>query len=403
MNVVFFSDTFMPKIDGIVTSILNTAGELLRRGHRVMIVAPRIRKNQEEIIKKYDPRLEVMLISGLNALFYPDYRLTPPMAPFVVSRLKKFGADLLHFHTPFTMGLESIFASRLMGLPLVGTFHTFFIEPEYLKIVKLHWVPGLVRFGWTYSNFFHDRCDMTVSPSRFTADELERKKMKSPLTIISNGVPLQEGRVLAEAEKDEIRKRYGLKGDVMLFIGRVSEEKCIDVLIKAARIVFGKRDNASLLLVGDGPAREKLAAMARDEGISDRVAFAGAIPHDELIRSGIFETSCLFATASTSENQPMTIIEACMFGLPVIGVDAKGVPEMIDGNGFVAKPCDPEDMACCMLRLLEDNALREAQSRRSIELGREYDIKRTTDRMIRLYEGLIEKKRPANGTRPVIS
>jgi 1,2-diacylglycerol 3-alpha-glucosyltransferase len=388
MNIAFFSDTFLPKFDGIVTSILNTTGELLRRGHRVMVVAPRIHRNQREIIGNYNPEIKVMLIPGINALFYPEFKLTPPASPWIISELKKFEADIIHFHTPFTMGMEAIISSRILKKPLVSTFHTYFCEPEYLKIVKLDWVPGLVRFGWLYSNFFHNRCSVTLSPSRFSAGKLESLNVRSPIEVLSNGIPLQTPRELSLQEREELKNRYNLKDHVMLFVGRVSEEKCIDVLIDAAKKVAEKRSDTVLLIVGDGPASGKYRQLVKESGLDEYIIFTGSIPHDDLIKSGLFETSDFFVTASTSENQPMTIIEACMFGLPLIGVDAKGVPEMIRDNGFVAEPGNSKEIAGYMLELLENNELRSEMSDNSKILGNLYNIEKTTDQLLEIYAGL---------------
>jgi 1,2-diacylglycerol 3-alpha-glucosyltransferase len=391
MNIAFFTDTFMPKFDGVVTSILNTTGELIRRGHRVMIFAPKIHRNQVEIIREYNPEIEVMLIPGVNALFYPEFKLTPPAVPWVVSRLKKFNADIIHFHTPFTMGMESIIASRLLKKPLVSTFHTYFCEPEYLKIVKLDWIPGLVKFGWLYSNFFHDRCCVTLSPSHFSAGKLKSLKIKCPVEILSNGIPMQNPRELTMQEREELKKKYNLKEHVILYVGRVSEEKCLDVLINAMTVVSGKRDDTTLLVVGDGPAAGKFRQMARDMKLDGCITFTGGIPHETLIKSGIFEISDFFVTASTSENQPMTIIEACMFGLPLVGVNAKGVPEMIRENGFIAEPGNFQEIARYMLQLLEDDKLRNQMSEKSRIMGASYDIRNTTEQLLEVYNNLLEK------------
>jgi len=393
LNIAIFTDTFLPRFDGIITSILNTSGELMRRGHRVRIIAPRIRKNQEEIIKDYNPNLEVSLIPGVKALFYPDFRLTIPATPWIIRSLKNMKVDVIHLHTPFTMGMEAILSSAYLGAPLVSTFHTYFIEPEYLKIVHLHRLPGITRFGWAYSNLFHNMCDVTVSPSRFTADELRRNSLACPIRVISNGISLREPATLSEEEKAKIRKKYGLKKNIMLFIGRVSPEKCIDVMMKAARRVFEKRNDVTLLIVGDGPGFEYLKKTSVDLGIVDNTVFTGGIPHTELLKSGIFEVSKFFVTASTSENQPMTIIEATMFGLPIIGVDSRGVPEMISDNGFVAKPGDDREIAQYMLKLLEDDELRDTMAAHSIEMGYKYDIRETTERMEKLYRVIIRKVR----------
>ncbi|MFP4498356.1 MAG: glycosyltransferase, partial [Vulcanimicrobiota bacterium] len=112
----------------------------------------------------------------------------------------------------------------------------------------------------------------------------------------------------------------------------------------------------------------------------------------ELLASGLFEISRFFVTASTSENQPMTIIEACMFGLPLIGVNAKGVPEMIKENGFIAEPGDTEKIAEYMEKILNNDELQAEMSKKSRVIGKKYDIKRTTDSMLKLYTKLGQDK-----------
>ena len=116
------------------------------------------------------------------------------------------------------------------------------------------------------------------------------------------------------------------------------------------------------------------------------------IPNKKLLESGIFHKMKFFVTASTSENQPMTILESMMFGLPIIGPDAKGIPEMIDkGNGLIFKSNDVEELANKMKMLLDDEELRLNCGKRSIELIPNHDIKNTTKTMEKLYYDVIEK------------
>lgn len=401
MNIAIFTDTFIPRFDGIITSILNTTGELTRRGHKVKIIAPRIVKEQEKIIKEYDPGLDVSLMPGVKALFYPGFRITLPASPWIIREMKKMKADIIHFHTPFTLGMEAILAAAYLRTPLASTFHTYFIEPEYLKIIHLHRLPGLTRFGWAYSNFYHNMCDVTISPSRFTADELGRNSLRCPIRVVSNGIPLREPRKLSGEEKEAVRKKYNLKKNVLLFIGRVSVEKGIDVVMKAAKKIFEERDDTTLLIVGDGPASDYLKRTSVELGIDNNTVFTGGISHEKLLESGIFDVANLFVTASTSENQPMTIIEASMFGLPIIGVKAKGVTEMITDNGFAAEPGNHEEIAGYMKRLLSDETLHREMSVNSMKKGGEYDIQKTTDKMLEVYDVISKKvKRQGRSRRP---
>ena len=163
-------------------------------------------------------------------------------------------------------------------------------------------------------------------------------------------------------------------------------------LIKAMEHVLPARPRAHLVIVGDGPARRELAELVRTRGLDGQVTFTGMIKNDRLLASGLLGAAKVFATASTSENQPMTILEAMIFGLPIVGVNARGVPEMIQGNGFVCPPEDPEAMGASLLGLLSDEEMWRRMSAVSKQLAAEYSIERTTDRLEKLYWEMIELK-----------
>lgn len=392
LNIAFFLDNFFPQINGVVTSSLNTALELSRRGHSIYIIAPNAKSKDIDEFKDKYYEFPTQYENGFSAYFYPDFKFTFPFSNKPLKILKKFKPNIIHFHAPFTLGYQAIRAARKFGIPVVGTFHTFFAEPEYLSLIGMENSKFLINFGWWYSNQYFNRCDAVVSPGKDTAKFLMKKDIKNKVHIISNGVDVQKYSNFSFNEKllpIDIKKEE----DWILFIGRLSKEKSLDVLLDAVSKVISKRKNTRLLIVGNGPYKNEMEQTAIKKGIRDKIHFTGMIPNSCLLSSGIIKKMKLFATASTSENQPMTILESIMFGLPIVGVDARGIPELIDKNGFVVKPNKANEMANKIIEILENKELHNKFSKRSIELRKMYDIQTTTNYIEKLYLDLISSKK----------
>lgn len=386
LNIAYFLDNFYPQVNGVVTSSINTCSEMSKRGHRVLAVAPKPfdLKNYPEDYFPYD----IVFQDGFPAYFYPDFNFTYTFDNRIYKKLKEFKPDLIHFHAPFTLGYQAIRIAKKLKVPVVGTFHTFFAEPEYLKLIGMENNKFLQNFGWFYSNNFFNKCDMAVSPGKATAEILKKNKLKTPIQIISNGVECMKYQNFNCSYK--LTFSYKEEFDYILYIGRVSQEKDIDILLDSLTILLKKKKNTILVVVGGGPSIEDLKKRSVELGIKDNVIFTGMIPNKDLLESGLLKKVKLFVTASTSENQPMTILESIMFGLPIVGVDARGVPELVEGNGFIVKPKDPEALAEKMYEILSNEKLRETFSKRSLELSEKYDIRNTSDVMEKMYMSLLD-------------
>lgn len=387
LNIAFFLDNFFPQINGVVTSSLNTIYELARRGHNIFGVVPRINHSALDFPNDYFP-YKIQLHNGFSAFLYPDFIFTFPFSFKVIKAMKSFKPDIIHFHAPLTIGYKAIRCARKFKIPVVGTFHTFFAEPEYLGIIGMEKSKFLYNFGWHYSNQFFSRCDAVISPARATAKIITEKNNINKIRIIPNGVEVQKYK---NYKFDNTKFPLTIKSNEewILYIGRISKEKCLNILLEAVDLVMKKRLNLKLLIIGDGPYKNKFQKKCKEKNIIHRIYFSGIIPNKDLLESGIIKKMKLFVTASTSENQPMTILESIMFGLPIIGVDAKGIPELIDNNGFIVPPNNPEIMAKKILEILENRAIQKKFSERSLELSKKYDIKITTNKIEELYYELI--------------
>jgi len=388
LKIAYYLDNFYPQVNGVVTSSVNTAFEFVRRGHEVYGIAPDF-KEKKDYPNDYFP-FPLLLLYGFNAFFYPDFVFTYPFSGKLLRTMKNFKPDIIHFHAPISLGYQAITNARKLNIPVIGTFHTFFAEPEYLSVINQQNNKFLQNFGWWYSNQFFNRCNAVVSPGKATANFLYQKNLNNEIHIISNGVDFQKYKNF-NFNKSIMPVKIEKNEDWILFVGRISKEKCLDVLIDALIYILKKRKNVKLLIVGDGPYKNDLKKIASENNISENIHFTGSMPNKVLLESGIFKNVKLFATPSTSENQPMTILESMMFGLPVVGADAKGIPELIEGNGFLVPPHDPKSMAESILKIMENKNLYNEFSAKSIELSKKYNIRNTSDKMESLYYNVIEE------------
>ncbi|OHD16007.1 MAG: hypothetical protein A2086_04800 [Spirochaetes bacterium GWD1_27_9] len=386
LKIAYFLDNFYPQVNGVVTSSVNTAFEMSKRGHSVYGVVPFVKKDPNYPVD-YFP-FPTYFQQGFEASFYPDFIFTNPFSSKIVKAMKEFQPDIIHFHAPFTIGYQAIKIAEMLGVPVVGTFHTFFAEPEYLKVIGMEHSKLLYNIGWWYSNQFFNKCDMVISPSKATAEYLLAHDLKTPLTVVSNGAEVFKYQNFNFAYNFPVNIQQD--DDWLLFIGRISEEKCLWVLFDAMKIIFSKRSNVKLLIVGGGPTLEKTKKLIKEQNLSDKIVFTGMVTNKLLLESGVLKKMKLFVTPSTSENQPMTIIESIMFGLPIVGTNAKGVPEMIEDNGFIVPPNDPKAMAEKIMLILENKEVHDRLSKKSLELSQKYDIKNTSDKMEKVYYSLLK-------------
>ena len=389
MKVAYLFDNFYPQVNGVVTSSINTFNEMKRQGHEVIAFAPRPKRaDMKKYPSDYFPE-NLYWINAIPAYFYPDFYFSNPFSHKVYKIIRDFKPDLIHFQGPMSFGYMAIRIARKLGVPVIGTFHTFFDEPEYFRVIGCEKVKLFQIWGWAYTNAFFDRCDAVVSPGIQTASILKEKNSHGNITIVSNAVEVKKYQNFTFTGQTFFNEDPNK--DYIIYTGRVSEEKCLEVLLDAMSLVVKQRPNTVLVVVGGGPSRQKLIKKASKMGIADNVIFTGMIPNKNLLESGLLSRMKLFVTPSTSENQPMTIIEAIAFGLPIVGVNAKGVPELIEDNGIIVEPNKPPLLADAILKILTDPALHKQYSERSIALSENYDIANTTKKMLELYNKTIEE------------
>lgn len=386
MRIAIFTDTFQPQVNGIVTATLHIAEGLAKQGHKVHIIAPK-----HKILKEFKfKNIVVKRRFGIPAPFYTGFKLTLPFDIGLLIYLIKNKIDVVHFQTPGTLGMNAIILAKLLNLPLIGTFHTFLAHPHYLKHIKMDY-QFMDNFSWSYLRGYSNRCDLITSPSNETKKELIQRGFKRPIKVISNGIDLK---MFNNSNWKKVRSSYGKDARLALFVGRIAHEKNIFFLIDCFKKVVKKVPKAKLIIVGGGPQMHDLRQRIRSNRLEDNVVLLGEIKHHELLKSSIFKACDIFVTASVTENQPMTVLEAQANGLPCIGLDGGGMKDLIkDGhNGYLLSPSDSEGFSDRMIQILSDTKTRDKMSRNTLDGVKEHSLPMVIKEWEKTYAQAIKDK-----------
>ncbi len=395
MRICLFTDSFSPYISGVSSAVLNQANELAARGHDVSIFHPRAKRaDREKSVPGLDPSISVFgLPFSVPTPSIPKLRFSAPLFLFTYRRLRKAPPDLIHVHTEFGCGIEGLLLARCKKVPLVGTFHTFFAEPEYLKQFHIPDFAFTRNAMWKYSVTFYNRCSHIVSPSKSVRDGLVKHGLKAKATVLSNGIDKIEFRPKDDIET--LRRSYGIDDFAFVYVGRISPEKSLSVVFDAFAQVLKVNPKAKLVIVGSGPSDVEIDRKLEELDIAESVVRTGRIERDKLMKDNIPLLGDVFVTASKTENQPVSLLEAMAFGLPMIGPRARGIPELVDEgvDGLIFEPDDASAMAAAMIRLMEDEQLLKEMSEAAIRHAGEHRIDKIGAQLESIYREVIERSK----------
>jgi 1,2-diacylglycerol 3-alpha-glucosyltransferase len=379
IRIALFTDTYLPTVDGVVTSVLTTRRQLEANGHEVVVFAP-------EDSKRPQPREDgTIYVRAKEFRSYPGYRLA--MFPGRETDLvKELDIDVIHIHGVGFVGIKGLWASWHARIPRVSTFHTMIQDtlPFYSPFgLNLHLLERGLRF---YLRIFLRKTQGVVVPSRAVLNEILEL---SPRARIADVIPtgVDPARFHPGVSGRSIRNKWGLNGhDVILHVGRVAPEKNLATLIRAFPYVQETNPDAKLLVVGAGPYLEKYYDMVRNEDLSGDVIFTGFVPDADLPK--YYAAADAFAIASKFETQGLVILEALASGLPVAGANFRAIPEFVrEGlNGHLFEPGDARGAANSILRCL---ASRDALGASARVTALPFTVAACTRRLEGVYERLV--------------
>lgn len=382
MRIGFFTDTYTPQINGVVTSIRLFTRALEAQGHAVYIFAPTPRQPGD------GPH--VIRIPSVPFAFQPEMRLASLYSAHADRLVRRANLDIIHSHDPFAIGgLYAMAVAKRYRLPYVHTYHTLY--PEYVHYI---WETRFTRaMAERLSREFCDQCDLVLAPSTKIEKALHKWGVTAPVATLPTGVDADRFGKRDEAAVAEFRKRFGFaKGDRLLtFVGRLGLEKNVDALIEAMTCI--QTPSARLVLVGNGPYRAELERHIGALKVRDRVTFTGYLQGDDIVAA--YQASDALFFASKTETQGLVIAEAMAAGLPVVAVNDLAIADAVtDGvNGFMVRDT-PEALATAADRLLTDPSMLSHMAAAAVERAQDLRIENQAERLAGLYEQTLLAKGP---------
>ncbi|MDZ5758536.1 glycosyltransferase family 4 protein [Carnobacterium maltaromaticum] len=340
MNIGLFTDTYLPQVSGVATSIKTLKDELEQQGHNVTIFTttdPNADKNEENIIR----------LASIPFFSFKDRRIAISGSHSAVKKAKELNLDLIHTQTEFSLGLTGKQVANHLKIPCIHTYHTMY--EDYLhyiakgKIVKPYHVKILARY-------FCNQTNGLIAPSERVLKQLRDYDVVRPIEIIPTGVVLEDFNLTT---KVNIRQELGISTDtpVLLSLSRLSQEKNITALLLAMPELLQAKPNLQLVIVGKGPQCAELKALATRLDITDHVIFVGEKKRQEV--PAYYAMADLFVSASESESQGLTYIESLACGTNIIAKQNEYTESLIGNGNFGKLFVQDEDLASTILAELD--------------------------------------------------
>lgn len=333
MRIALVTENFLPKLDGVTRTLAILLEHLRSAGHQVIVLGP------EGAPRRY-AGARVFHARGAPLPFYPELRLLFP-SPALERRLERFRPDVAHVVDPMALGAAGILWAQRLGTPVIASYHT-----NLAAYCAYFHLGALTTPMWRYRRYLHNRCALTLCPSRSTAVELDRRGFER-VGVWPRGVDT----TLFHPAWRSRAWRERLTGDadapIILYVGRLSHEKNLRDLVAAYRAL--EQTGAWLALVGDGPARLELERALAGR----RVVFTGYLRGEALAEA--YASADIFAFPSVTETFGQVVLEAMASGLPVVGYDAEGVRDSVQpGVTGLLAPLSERGVFAGYLRALLD-------------------------------------------------
>ncbi|MFM8967016.1 MAG: glycosyltransferase family 4 protein [Vulcanococcus sp.] len=373
MRIALFTETFLPKVDGIVTRLTKTVEHLVAAGDEVLIFCP------EGAPESYWGA-RVVGVPAMPLPLYPELKLALPR-PMVSDALEAFAPDLVHVVNPAVLGLGGIWLAKTKGYPLVASYHTHL--PKYLE----HYGLGMLEpVLWELLKAAHNQAQLNLCTSTAMVAELSEKGIQHT-ALWQRGVDtdLFRPELRNQAMRDRLLGGRSDTGKLLLYIGRLSAEKQIERI----RPVLDALPDARLALVGDGPYRQQLETLFAGSAAH----FVGYLAGDEL--ASAYASADAFLFPSSTETLGLVLLEAMAAGCPVVGANRGGIPDIVsDGeNGCLYEPDGPDggagSLTAAALRLLGDPEQRQQLRRKARQEAERWGWAGATEQLRRYYRQVL--------------
>lgn len=371
MRIALFTETFLPKVDGIVTRLRHTVEQLQKQGDQVLVVCPDGGLREHKGAKIYG-------VSGIPLPLYPELKLAIPR-PSIRRVLEKFQPDLIHVVNPAVLGVGGIYYAKVMNIPLIASYHTHL--PQYLQHYNLAAFEGIL---WELLKLAHNQASLNLCTSTAMVEELTNHGIER-VDLWQRGVDTDMFQPHLASRQMRSRLSGGFpEAPLLLYVGRVSAEKQIEEI----KPVLEAIPEARLAIVGDGPNR-----LALEEYFSGTATnFVGYLQGLEL--ASAYASADAFVFPSRTETLGLVLLEAMAAGCPVVAARSGGIPDIVtDGvNGYLFDPTDAEGAITATKRLLETQGEREKMRENARKEAERWGWAAATRQLRRFYQEIVHQE-----------
>ena len=361
MRIAIFSDTYTPDINGVATSTKILKDELINHGHEVLVVTSELPSESDY---EDDPNDNILRVPGLEIQALYGYRACNIYSFKGMKEIKSMNIEVIHVQTEFGIGIFGRIVGEALNIPVVYTYHTMWADySHYVNPINSTAIDGLIKKAITrISKFYGDKSAELIVPSIKTKEALEKYGLHKNMHIIPTGLELDKFDPKNKDDKliNQIKEKYGIKEQfIVTFLGRIAKEKSIDVLIDAMKEIVKENDNILCLIVGGGPYLDELKELVKDDQIEKYIIFTGPKLSQEV--PSYYHLSNVFVSASVTETQGLTYIEAMASGIPAVArYDQNLENVIIDGvNGYFFK--ETNELASILLNMMNSDCSKMAR------------------------------------------
>lgn len=381
MKIAYFTDTYLPNVDGVVTCLLNYRKELEKKGHEVYIFTPGSKKDKAE---NKDERVHYFTSASFRP--YPDYRISLFPFPSAVKRAREIRPDIIHSHGIATTGLAAINCAHELKVPAIASFHTMVPEATHYLTKNEGMQKILEDVAWKYLRWYYGFFDTVLVPSRYAEDMLRRKGISNTM-VLPSGIDLE---AFGSGDGEGVRKKHGLgKKKIILHVGRLVMEKNLDLLINEAHSIINKQPNARFLVVGKGPSEEYYKNAVKMKGLAEYFIFAGFVEKEAL--PDYYAAADVLAFPSRFDTQGIVVLEAMAAGTPVVVPKKSAAAELVEEGRSGHTFEEPVDFREKILMAMENKGEMGKAAR---EAAKKYGKEEMVARLEKFYKAKISG--PAN-------
>ncbi len=384
MRIGIFSDTYTPDINGVVSSIVTLQQSLIEQGHEVFVVTTK----HGLLTLEYNNN--ILRLPGVEIKRMYGYVLTTPVQIRAFIQVKEMKLDIIHVHTEFGVGVFGHMIGKMLKLPIISTYHTTYEDyTHYVNTFNIRAIESIAKKAVIkLSRMFGSSSNVIIAPSLKTKEMLLRYGIKREIVVIPTGLDLEK---FDNQRKDtlkikQLKEKSNISQDdkVVVYVGRLAKEKSIDIVLKGFVDIAEQNASIKLIVVGSGPAEHELKEMTVQLGLENQISFLGKVNSVDI--PTIYHMADAFVSASITETQGLTFIEAMASGLIVFARFDEAISDIVIEGQTGCFFSNEKSLASAIISYFEQDSNHQMEMQKNAkEKVVMYDKRTFVDRIIEAY------------------